>query len=200
MAVGKNTVGRSIIPVEWNRIENSPGYKNGSFATSRWRWFVKYSVMFSFLWWMLSEGDTQSWVIGGPTVLAAAGASAWLAPATAWQFRWLALIPFLWRFLILSIEGGIDVAIRAFKPRMQIDPRMIEFRTSLPEGTARVFFANAISLCPGSVSANLCEDTIVIHVLDVQSSTYDQLRELERAVVKLFGSHGSEEQKGGNLN
>lgn len=152
------------------------------------RWFWKYTAVFSLLWWLLSEGDLKSWVVGIPTVLAAAAVSVRLAPTTAWRFRWTSLPTFFWQFLFLSVEGGVDVARRALAIQPKIDPGMIEFETTLPEGTARVFFANVISLCPGTVSANLRDDIISIHVLDMQTSTADKLRGLEEAVAKLFDS------------
>lgn len=155
--------------------------------TRRWRWFFKYVAIFTFLWWILSEGDQNSWLVGLPSAVAAAGLSAWLAPDTAWRFHWTAIPSFLWMFVKLSVEGGFDVAKRALSLRSNIDPGMLEFETLLPAGTARVVFVNSISLCPGTVSANLEGDIILIHVLDTRLTSLESLRKLEYSVGRLFG-------------
>jgi multicomponent Na+:H+ antiporter subunit E len=152
-----------------------------------WRWFVAYAATWSLLWWLISEGDAASWLVGFPTVLAAAGVSVWLAPMSAWRWKLRGVVPFVWHFGRASLEGGVDVAWRAFHPRLPIDPGMLEYRTRLPAGTARTLFANVISLCPGTVSADLREDLLTIHVLDCRQPVPRKLRELELAVGRLFG-------------
>ena len=150
------------------------------------RWFWAYAASCSALWWTISEGDQKAWVVGIPTVFAAAGVSTWLAPTTAWRCKLRYMIPFMWQFISLSIEGGIDVSRRVMVHRLQLDPGMLEYRTYLPEGTARVFFANVISLCPGTVSAALDGDRLKIHVLDCQQPTREKLAQLESVVARLF--------------
>ena len=152
------------------------------------RWFAAYAAIWSLLWWLISEGDPASWLVGFPTVLAAAGVSLWLAPVSAWQWKIRGVIPFAWYFGRASLEGGVDVAWRALHPRLPIAPGMIEYRTRLPQGTARVFFANALSLCPGTVSALMRDDRLTIHVLDLRQPVIARLGDLEQTVAVLFGA------------
>jgi multicomponent Na+:H+ antiporter subunit E len=94
---------------------------------------------------------------------------------------------FTWYFGRASLAGGVDVAWRAVHPRLPIDPQMMEYQSRLPPGTAQVFFANAISLCPGTVSACLRDGRLTIHVLDAQQPIRARLGELEQVVGALFG-------------
>jgi multicomponent Na+:H+ antiporter subunit E len=151
------------------------------------RRFVAYGAVWALFWWLLSKGQADSWLVGGPTVLAAAGISVWLAPSRRWHWTFGGLACFAWHFGCASLAGGVDVAWRAIHPRLPIDPRMMEYESRLPAGTARVFFANAISLCPGTVSAQVRGATLRIHVLDVQQPVHARLADLERAVGALFG-------------
>lgn len=168
-------------------MADSSGQGKRTWARSVSR-YLGYTVVWSLFWWLLNEGDTLSWLVGLPTVLAAAGVSVWLAPASAWPWRIRGLLRFLWHFGTASLVGGIDVAWRAVHFRLPIDPEMLEYETRLPEGTPRVFFANVISLCPGTVSAHLCGNQLRIHVLDIQQPVRAQLDVLERAVGALFGA------------
>ena len=85
------------------------------------------------------------------------------------------------------------MAWRVIDPRLPIHPRIIEYESRLPAGTARVFFANAISLCPGTVSASLRGSLLKIHVLDGQQPIHARLADLERAVGVIFGVELSRE-------
>ncbi len=148
---------------------------------------VFYSLAWAVLWWLISEGDPASWLVGLPTVLAAAAISTWLAPPSAWRWTLRGIPRFVWYFGRSSIEGGFDVAWRAVHPGLPIEPGIIEYRLRLPRGTARVFFANAISLCPGTVSMRMRDDRLLIHVLDMGQPVHQRLGELERVVSVLFG-------------
>ena len=64
---------------------------------------------------------------------------------------------------------------------------MIRYTSRLPAGTPRVFFANVISLCPGTVSAQMRNDRLRIHVLDARQPVDRRLAELEQVVATLFG-------------
>jgi multicomponent Na+:H+ antiporter subunit E len=149
-------------------------------------WFIEYTVAWSVLWWLLSRGQATSWLVGGPTVLAAAGMSVWLSPKWGWHWTVGGMVRFIWHFGRVSLSGGIDAAWRAIHPQLPIEPQMIEYHARLPAGTARVFFANAISLCPGTVSASMRGCVLTIHVLDARQPVHQQLAELERAVAILF--------------
>jgi multicomponent Na+:H+ antiporter subunit E len=182
--------GRSVRAVRVLTVTGSTekmGKESAVRTTAVARRIVAYGCLWSLLWWLLSGGAAESWLVGGPTVLAAAAMSAWLAPVAPWRWTVGGLARFSWHFGLASLLGGVDVAWRAIHPRLPIDPRMLNYRSRLPAGTARIFFANVVSLCPGTVSAHVRDDVLRIHVLDARQPVRARLDDLERAVAALFG-------------
>lgn len=65
------------------------------------------------------------------------------------SFRLFLYIP--WEFWQIVL-ANIDVACRVLHPKMPIDPRIIEFETSLRSDFALVTLANSITLTPGTIT------------------------------------------------
>lgn len=90
----------------------------------------------------------------------------------------IALAPrFIWRSLI----GGLDVARRAFDPRLPIRPGWIEIATTLPDG-GKVALGGELSLMPGTLSAGVDGDRLLIHALDLGQDVEAACRDEERRV------------------
>ncbi len=146
-------------------------------------WFR--TALFALLWWILTDGARDSWLVGVPVVLSATLASLVLLPPFSWSLIGIArFVPFFfWR----SLYGGVDVARRALHPRLPISPDMYEHRWQLPPGLPRVFMANTVSLLPGTLSAELDEEYLRIHVLYETSTFAQDLSVLEKYVAGVFG-------------
>ena len=145
------------------------------------------TVLFALLWWILTEGAMYSWLTGAPVVLFAALASGVLLPGTSWSLPGiLRFVPF---FLWHSLRGGIDVASRALHPRLPISPDLLKHQWRLPTGLPRVFMANTVSLLPGTLSAELSEEFLLVHVIDQTSAVETELTLIEARVASLFGLH-----------
>jgi multicomponent Na+:H+ antiporter subunit E len=161
---------------------------------------LRRAVLFASLWWMLTGGDPRSWLIGVPVVLAATAAAVALNPSSRWRLSLIGLASFLPYFMWRSMAGSLDVAWRALHPGLPISPSLTQYPLGLPaDGPARVFFADIVSLLPGTLSAELHEDAATIHLLNGESpAALRELRRLERKVGALFGlrlaaSHDSPE-------
>lgn len=150
-----------------------------------WRRWVPLLPLYLLLWWVLTGGDRHSWLIGGVTVgLALLVSITSPAPPTRLRFSPVGLLRFIPYFLLQSLSGGIDVARRAFSPRLPLDPALIHYPLQLPPGGARIFLLNTVSLLPGTLSADLIDDTLTVHLLDQQRDP--QLQQLEQQVAGLF--------------
>ncbi len=147
--------------------------------------FCFRTLLFALLWWILTQGDINSWLVGAPVVLLAVLASWWLLPAISWSLPGIAgFVPFfLWR----SLYGGVDVARRALHPRLPISPLLFDYRWRLPPGLPRVFMANTVSLLPGTLSAELGKEYLRVHVLDQSGGFISELSVVEERVARLFG-------------
>ena len=139
------------------------------------------------LWCLLTEARAESWIVGVPVVLAAAITGMLLAPRRGWRWSVFGFLRFLPYFARNSFIGGFDVAWRSLRSDLPIDPRMVEHRLRLPaHSTARVFFMNVVNLQPGTVSADVRNDVLKVHVIDGRQPTNQQLDSLERVVAALF--------------
>lgn len=142
------------------------------------------TALFALLWWLLTEGRHGSWFFGAPLVLLTTAVSFVLAPHSPRSIPGLLrFVPF---FIGHSLRGGIDVAWRALHPALPIAPILVDYRMRLSEEQARVFMANSASLLPGTLSAKLDGERLVVHVLDGHGRFREHLEALEQKVAALF--------------
>jgi multicomponent Na+:H+ antiporter subunit E len=152
-----------------------------------WLWALFLGVV----WLLLTDGAISSWAIGVPAILVAAWAARHLqdaggvsAPGSA-SLRGAALfLPF---FVRESVRGGIDVARRVFAPTPRIDPGFHDYVLRLKNPSARLLFVNSISLLPGTLAAELLDDRVRVHALDVNTDNENELKRLERRVSMIYG-------------
>ncbi len=138
------------------------------------------------LWWLLSEGRLSSWLLGVPTVAAAAWAYLRLNGTPTGPVSLVGALHFLVFFVRESIRGGIDVALRTLAPRLRIEPGFTVYRTQLRSRESRVLFANCVSLLPGTLAADLNGDRLDVHVLNSTQDADADLSRLEQAIRRLY--------------
>lgn len=141
-------------------------------------------VLFSLIWWILTDGAMDSWPVGVPVVLLATFVSVILMPPLSWSLR--GIFRFIPYFLWYSIRGGADVAGRAIHPQLPISPRLFDYRFRLPPGLPRIFMANSVSLLPGTLSVELDEEILRVHVLDETRVIVEELNMLEIRLADIF--------------
>lgn len=144
-------------------------------------------LLFSGLWWVLTESYPGAWGFGLPVALLAALVSFAFRRPDGWRIHLSGVLRFLPFFLWQSLRGGIDVAGRALHPRLPLAPGLLDLTLRLPPGPARVFFADTLSLLPGTCSVHLEQAQLRIHALDAASLREAELRGVETRVAALFG-------------
>ncbi|MBN8507758.1 MAG: Na+/H+ antiporter subunit E [Burkholderiales bacterium] len=120
-------------------------------------------------------------VVGVLTTIAATWVSLRLLPPERGRVRPGRLLTLLPRFLWQSLVAGLDVARRAFAPRLDLQPGFVDHRTQLPRGTARSAFELIASLMPGSVPSDDGPQHIEFHCLDTRQPVAQQMAAEERA-------------------
>ena len=147
---------------------------------------VSRVLLFSVVWWALTDGTGESLWIGVPAVISATVVSVALVRQVGLVWREvMGFVPF---FLWHSLKGGVDVARRSFDPRMPITPELIEYPLRLPPGLPRVNLVNTVSLLPGTLSAELGGQVLRVHVLDSLGDFLAELEALEQRVGCMFRS------------
>jgi multicomponent Na+:H+ antiporter subunit E len=155
-------------------------------AADRARGLFVRAALLAALWWLISQGQWDAWLIGLPAVVLATAASLGLSGTTGPRISLRGLLDFLRLFLQESVTGGVDVARRTLAPTLRVQPGFMEYRTRLQDPLARIVLVNSISLLPGTLAADLQEDRIELHLLDVSEDPEPQLQRLERAIAAAF--------------
>lgn len=145
-------------------------------------------AVFALAWWVLAEGRADGWGVGAVSVAAALAASLYLAPPGSHRLSPAGLLGFAGFFLVQSCKGGLQVAVRAFRPRMDLAPALLEVPVALPEGIARVLLVNTLNLLPGTVSVRLDGDRLCLHVLDARWPVAEEVRETEARIARMLGA------------
>lgn len=121
-------------------------------------------LLLAALWLVLAGPGREALWVGAAVAPAACWLSFRLSPSgrPLRVGRLMALAPgFLWR----SLLGGVDVAWRAFHPRLPIDPGWVEIAVALPEG-GKAALGGELSLMPGTLVAGSDGERLHVHVLD----------------------------------
>ena len=150
--------------------------------TPGWQAWLRRVLMFAALWWVLAGGG---WYVGAPFVLLATWLS--LQLWTEYRLSLKGIARFLPWFAVQSLAGATDVARRALLPSMPLQPGLVRHRLRLPAGVCRVSLANVITMLPGTLSADLVGDELVVHALDTGRDMHAMVLDLEPRIAALFG-------------
>lgn len=148
-------------------------------------------AIFGVLWWVLTEGAASMLQYGFVMVPVSAAVSLVLLPPRkgkgSLQIRLGAAVALLSWFLWQSFRGGADVAVRALRRPVDLDPDMITHHTALPEGIPQFALTAITSLMPGTLSVDLDADQLQVHVLDRSARPAEQVAALERRISAVLG-------------
>ncbi len=161
------------------------GMRDNNRANQAARWLLHLGVG-TVIWLVLTRGDPGSWLVGAPFVVVAAWIAVRLGGIHGAMARPLQVAGFMAWFVWTSMLAGASVARRALAPSLPLAPGTISYQTYLPDGV-REIFACCITLLPGTLTANLQDDRILVHVLDLEADNQSDLRLLERRLAKVFG-------------
>jgi multicomponent Na+:H+ antiporter subunit E len=136
-------------------------------------------------WLGLVGGDLASLVIGLPAIglgyFAACRAGARSVPIR------IARLPGFCLGLLGEIAtSGWRVARRVVAKEPGFAPAVQRYRVLLRSEAARATFMNAVTLTPGTLSAELRGDVLEVHALDGRANVATELGPLEAKIARLF--------------
>jgi multicomponent Na+:H+ antiporter subunit E len=152
----------------------------------RWPRFVVTLVVLALLWGVLTEFRIDALAFGLPAVIAGAALVFMMPAVPGWRMSPRGALEFILFFAVQSVKGAVDVALRAFSPRMRLCPGFRTYPLALPEGAPQVVFLNTITLLPGTLAAELRPGEVVVHMLDTRADLAADLGALEARVAALF--------------
>jgi multicomponent Na+:H+ antiporter subunit E len=150
--------------------------------------YIYRLLLLSGLWWLLAGKDAYSWYFGGVVIVLI---SLWRIDELGGKeskFRFWRLAWFVPYFLSRTVIGSCDVAWRALHWKRPITPAMMLYELRLPaDGSARVVFANCLSLSPGTLAVAWHQDTLLVHVIAEGFESTAAVQHLESQVAWMFG-------------
>ena len=143
-------------------------------------------LVLSAIWGALTGWRADALIFGIPAAMVGA-ALPFLFPQTPrWRLSVRGALVFALWFAAQSVRGAVDVALRAFAPEMGLRPCFRPYPLTLPQGAPRVMFINTITLLPGTLSAEVMGDTLIVHMLDARTDLAPPLADLEARIRALF--------------
>ncbi|MBV6414369.1 MAG: hypothetical protein OMOMHJEC_02191 [Xanthomonadales bacterium] len=136
---------------------------------------ISLTLTLALLWWVLS-GYPQ------PLLLAFGAASVaftvWLARRMdlvdheSHPLHWSWRLPHFWARLLREIAiSNLHVLAAILSPRRDaIAPHFVRTRTRQTSALGKTTLANAITLTPGTVTVDLCDDELLVHALTLASA------------------------------
>ncbi len=143
-------------------------------------------ILFTLVWLVLCGGGLVHWLFGLPTIILATWLSLQLAETRSSSIRLSILLRFIPFFIVKSIASGFDVMVRVLHPNLPINPGIIDYPLALDHQRARIFLANSITLLPGTITADLNDQRLLVHTLDTSNAVQDSICHLEARVAELY--------------
>ena len=147
---------------------------------------------FLILWLVFDGPKAAGLLLGLPSAALATWISIQLLPPSRRRRRLMALLSLGWHFLWSSVVAGVDVAVRAFHPRLPLRTGFVSCHCAIAAGSRRDLFLGMASLMPGSLPVGEEEDgRIVLHCLDTDQPLARQMADHETRLVRALGSDGT---------
>ncbi len=170
-----------------------------SLAPRLLRWTFQ-TALHCVLWLVLSgRFEVEFLAVGLAAAIAATAASNWLfhgihnplfegaSRSPGWivrvAFRLVLYVPWLIREIVVS---NWRVAYLVLRPRVLLEPSLVEFETTLRSERAQVLLAQSITLTPGTVTVDATGDRFVVHCLSAQSREGLAEGIIQRKVADVF--------------
>lgn len=156
---------------------------------------VSLSLAMGILWLVLSGHYSN------PFLLCIGAGTALFSVVLAWRLHILdeEASPYhkLWRFffywpwlLAEVIKTNITVVRTILSPDMVLTPRMVRVKTLPRTDMARALFANSITMTPGTVSVDLDDDEIIVHVVLKEMTNKNDFAHMAARCAKACGEKG----------
>ena len=92
-------------------------------------------------------------------------------------------------FVIREIaKANMQVLRFVYSPRLEVEPKLVDFKTSLKTDGAKVALANSITLTPGTITASVKDEVFLVHCLDSSLAEGLEDSEFERKLREMEGS------------
>lgn len=95
------------------------------------------------------------------------------------------LLYFPWLFLKI-VQSSLHLSKLILHPALPIDPRLIRVETKLGHRAAVVLLGNSITLTPGTITAEVDDNALMVHAMDEVSAEDVTSGRIESKIAKVF--------------
>ena len=88
------------------------------------------------------------------------------------------------RVLAAAEKANVKVILKVLGPRHAIDPAIVRVRSTAKTDLGRALFANSITLTPGTVTADVEGDQLVVHALVRDRAPAHSFAQMDRNAAK----------------
>ena len=112
-----------------------------------------------------------------------------LSPKKEWEYVRKApqAAAYLWLLLKEIFKANWQVLRLIWSPRLEVEPELHTFHTSLKTDMGKAVLANSITLTPGTITVHVRKDLFMVHCLDKDMAEGLENSEFERRCEKLEG-------------
>ena len=100
-------------------------------------------------------------------------------------------LPGMMRYVFVLVKeilvANLNVCHLILSEEEEIDPALVQFQADMETPAGRAFYANAITLTPGTITVSLEGDTYVVHCLDESMAAGLADAKLEQMLHELEG-------------
>ena len=100
--------------------------------------------------------------------------------------RWLRVLAYVPWLLSRVLQSGIHLSYLILHPRLPIDPKLIRYHTGLKEQAGIVLLGNSITLTPGTITAEVNSNELVVHAMDDDSADDLTSLRMEQKIARAF--------------
>ena len=103
------------------------------------------------------------------------------------KFRlWGNILLYLPWLFVKIVKSSLHLSKLILHPALPIDPRLIQVETKLGHHAAVVLLGNSITLTPGTITAEVDRNTLIIHAMDEVSADDVTSRRIESKIAEMF--------------
>ena len=150
-------------------------------------------LVFLIIWIIFNEKLNLEILLFGLAISAAVFAFAckFMGYSIKKELHFYRKIPGLLRYVFVLVReilaANLNVCHLILSEEEEIDPALVQFQTDMETQAGRAFYANAITLTPGTITVSLEGDTYVVHCLDDSMAQGLSDAKLEQMLHELEG-------------
>jgi len=104
-------------------------------------------------------------------------------PKFSLYLRFLLYLPWLFYKII---QSSLHLSKLILHPALPIDPQLISVESKLRHNAAIVLFGNSITLTPGTITAEVDRNNLIVHAMDKALSEDLESKEMESKIADIF--------------